>query len=86
MSNEARYLEAIITLSYDDEDYAKAVSEAVSPDNVEVPLGLEVKTVKRGSKVITLIKCERSLETLIATIDDLLMSVQVAERVISVSN
>ncbi len=79
-------MEAVITLSYDNENHAKAVSEAVSPDNVEVPIGLEVKTVKRGSKVVTLIKCERSLETLISTIDDLLMSVQVAEKVISVSN
>jgi len=78
-------LEARITLSYKNAREAEAVAKAVSPDNVKAPAGLTVKTTRKGSKVLTLVKCERRLETFIATLDDLLMSVQVAERAVSAS-
>ncbi len=77
-------MEARITLSYKSIREAEAVAKAVSPDNLKTPRGLSVKTMRKGPKVVTLVKCERNLESLIATIDDLLMSVQVAERAISV--
>jgi len=77
-------LEARITLSYKSVREAEAIARAVSPDNLKTPRGLFVKTIRRGPKVVTLVKCERSLESLIATIDDLLMAVQVAEKTISV--
>jgi len=78
-------LEAKIKLSYKNEREAEAVAKAVSPDNVEVPLGLLVKTVRRGSKVFTTIECETKLETFIATLDDLLSCVSVAEKTFSVA-
>ena len=84
MFNEEHDLEARITLSYGSIREAEAVAKAVSPDNLKAPPGLTIKTMRRGPKVVTLVKCERKLESLIATIDDLLMSVQVAERAISV--
>jgi len=77
-------LEARITLSYKSVREAEAIAKAISPDNLKTPRGLSVKTIRKGPKVVTLVKCQRSLESLIATIDDLLMSVQVAERAISV--
>jgi len=77
-------LEAKITISYKSVREAEAVAKAVSPDNLKAPPGLAIKTIRRGPKVVTLVKCERNLESLIATIDDLLMSVQVVERAISV--
>ena len=76
-------MEARITLSYKSERDAEAVAKGVSPDNVRIPLGLSIKTVRRGLRVLTLVTCKRGLKTFIATIDDLLMSVQVAERAIS---
>jgi len=78
-------LEAKITLSYKNEREAEAVAKAVSPDNVEVPHGLFVKTVRRGSKVFTTVECQTKLETFIATIDDLLSCVSVAEKTFSVA-
>ena len=39
-----RSLQATITLEYKDEKTAKAVAEAVSPDNFKTPVGLQVKT------------------------------------------
>jgi len=79
-------LEAKIVLVYDSERAAEAISNAVSPDNVKTPPGLTVKTVRRGSSVITLVRCEGRFETFLATINDLLVAVQVAERAISVGH
>jgi len=78
-------LEAEIKLSYKNEREAEAVAKAVSPDNVEVPPGLFVKTVRKGPKVFTTIECQTKLQTLIATIDDLLSCVSVAEKAFSVA-
>jgi tRNA threonylcarbamoyladenosine modification (KEOPS) complex Pcc1 subunit len=73
-------LQATITLEYKDEKTAKAIEQAVSPDNFTIPIGLHVKTERDGSKVITQIECEGKLATFTATIDDLLFSASTAER------
>lgn len=76
-------MEAEITLFCKSAREAEAIAKAVSPDNLKTPQGLVVKTVREGSEVVTCVKCERKLESLIATLDDLLMAVQVAEKAIS---
>jgi len=78
-------LEAKILLSYKNKREAQAVSKAVSPDNMEVPSGLYVKTVRNDSEVLTTIECQTRLATLIATIDDLLACVSVAEKTFKVA-
>jgi len=78
-------LEAEIRLSYENEREAEAVAKAVSPDNVEVPSGLYIETVRNGSDVLTRIECQTRLQTLIATIDDLLACVSVAEKTFTVA-
>ena len=78
-------MEAEIKLSYKNEREAEAVAKAVSPDNVEVPPGLFVKTVRRGPKVFTTVECQTKLQTFIATLDDLLSCVSVAEKAFSVA-
>jgi len=75
-------LEAEITLKYDDARNAEAVAKAVSPDNFKVPPSLSIKTMIKGNKVVTYIKCKRKLPTFIATIDDLLFCVSIAEKTI----
>ena len=73
-------MEADIVLSYKNEREAKAVANAVSPDNFKVPGGLLIKTTHKGTKVLTTMKCDLSLQTFTATIDDLLRCVSVAEK------
>ncbi len=73
-------LEAELVLVYEDEDEAQAVVKAVSPDNVKVPEGLTVETAKDGCRLLARVWCEKSLETFIATLDDLLACVSVAEK------
>jgi tRNA threonylcarbamoyladenosine modification (KEOPS) complex Pcc1 subunit len=75
-----RSLQATITLEYKDEKTARAIAEAVSPDNFKTPIGLHVKTERDANKVITKIECEGKLVTFTATIDDLLFSASTAEK------
>jgi hypothetical protein len=76
-------VQARIVLSYKTIREAEAVARAVSPDNIEFPEGLFVKTMKRGKKVFTNFECESKLQTFIATIDDFLSAISVAERTVS---
>jgi tRNA threonylcarbamoyladenosine modification (KEOPS) complex Pcc1 subunit len=80
---KVRSLQATITLEYKDEITAKAIAQAVSPDNFKTPIGLHVKTERDANKVITQIDCEGKLATFTATIDDLLFSVSTAEKVLN---
>jgi hypothetical protein len=79
-------LEATVTLEYGDAKIAEAVANAVSPDNFKTPIGLQVKTVREQSKVVTQIQCECKLATFTATIDDLLFSASTAEKTLHTIN
>ena len=78
-------MEAEIRLVYGSKREAEAVAQAVSPDNMEAPSELHVETVRNGSEVHTTIKCATGLPTLIATVDDLLACVSVAEKSFTVA-
>jgi tRNA threonylcarbamoyladenosine modification (KEOPS) complex Pcc1 subunit len=75
-------LEAEIVVEYADPRTARAIAEAISPDNLKAPINVSASTTRRGSRVITKITCEGKLETFIATIDDLLLSTSIAEKVL----
>ena len=75
-------MEAEITREYDDVRNAEAVARAISPDNFKTPSGLYIKTTRKGNKVVTYIKCRRKLHSFIATIDDLLFCVSIAEKTV----
>ena len=73
-------MEATVTLEYANAKIAEAVANAVSPDNSKTPVGLQVKTVREQSRVVTHIQCECKLATFTTTIDDLLFSASTAEK------
>ncbi len=75
--------EAEIRLRYGSVREAEAVAKAVSPDNVTVPRGLLVSTSRHGSSVLTRVVCGTRLLTFLATVDDFLSAVSVAERSVS---
>lgn len=78
-------LEAEIKLKFKNEKEAESIIKAISPDNIEVPLGLYIKTLQNGSEVLTTVNCKKGLQTLIATLDDLLACVSVAEKTFKVA-
>lgn len=73
-------MKATIAIEYDNEKTAEAVAKAISPDNFRTPIGLNVKTLREYTKVVTKIQCEGKLATFAATIDDLLFSASTAEK------
>jgi hypothetical protein len=73
-------LQATITLEYADSKTAKAVTNAIAPDNLKAPIDIKINTVNDNCKVITNIDCTGKIVTFIATIDDLLFSTITAEK------
>jgi hypothetical protein len=73
-------LQTTINLEYADEKMAEAVAAAVSPDNFKTPVGLQIKTTRKDSQVVTIIQFEGKMATFTATIDDLLFSASTAEK------
>jgi hypothetical protein len=76
-------LKAEILLDYSDRAVARTVLRAISPDNFKTPRDLLVKSTWKDGTVITMIEARTKLPTLIATIDDLLFCVSVAEKTVS---
>ena len=77
-------MEAIVTLEYKDEKTAKAIAEAVYPDNFQTPIGLQIQTEQKNNRVITKIEYQGKLATFTATIDDLLFSASTAEKTLNI--
>ncbi len=73
-------LEAKLSFTYETERDAESVVKAVSPDNVKVPSGVTVTTTRDGSDLLGVVRCEKPLPTFLATLDDLLACISVAER------
>jgi len=77
-------MEARITLSYRSQKYAKAILDAVSPDNIKTPKNLLVKTIRKNNRVSTSIIYEgENIMTFLSTINDFLSCVSAAEKSLS---
>lgn len=73
-------LEAKLSFTYETRREARAVAEAVSPDNTETPPGLTVSTAINNCQLLALVQCNKGLGTFLATLDDLLACISMAER------
>jgi hypothetical protein len=75
--------EADLTLHYTDEKTARAVAEAISPDNFQAPEGMQVN-VKRSNTTLDIhIFCPKGVGSLIQTLDDLLGCLSAAEKALN---
>jgi len=73
-----------LSLTYPDERKAKAILDAISPDNLNLPKDMSINTFVEKNCVITIIEYNgENFLTLQSTIDDLLSCVSVAEKSIS---
>lgn len=75
-------ISAEIEVDYGDERVAKSVAAAVSPDNLTAPEGMEISTRSEGGRVITSVQFRGRIQTLVATVDDLLSCMQAAENAV----
>ena len=75
-------MRAEVTCVYGGERVPKAVAAALGPDNLLIPEGLRISTKARGKRVVSVIELDGKIETLLATLDDLLACTAAAESVI----
>ncbi len=74
-------METEIKIAYKSQKEAKAVYEAISPDNVELPSILSVHAVWAEKTVTIIVKYEGdNIMTFLSTIDDILSCILVAEK------
>ena len=72
----------IIEIDYGEDDTAKAIQKAITPDNLMVPDGMHIITMVQGSVLEIEVHTDRSIGSLVATLDDMLSCIQAAERAI----
>lgn len=75
-------LSAEVSCEYKSEDLAEAIASSVEPDNLDSPEGVEVTTQRKGRLVKSKIRLDGEIETLLATMDDLLSCISTAEKVL----
>ena len=75
---------AVIKIDGNSSLEAKAIVDSVKSDDMTAPKGLTVKTKAKKDKVTSIIEYEKNFETFLATIDDLLSSIQVAQKSLKV--
>jgi len=64
---------------------AEAVAQSLSPDNIRVPTGLSVRAFRRGSRVIIKVTSLKGVETVLATLDDILASAELAREAVGIA-
>jgi len=75
-------MRASVTCCYAEASSARAVAAALRPDNLRAPKGIVISTKARGVCVFTEVKLDGRIETLLATLDDLLACTSTAESVL----
>jgi hypothetical protein len=75
-------LKTKICCVYSDEKISDAIAKSLEPDNLKLPRGLRVKTKTSGKVVVSAVELDGKIETLLATLDDLLACVQTAENML----
>jgi HAD superfamily PSPase-like hydrolase len=77
-----RSARARLSFRYAKEETAAIIVGAISPDNYQVPPGLTITASRRGAEVHIRVFCVKGSGTLLATLDDLLSNIQVAEKTV----
>ena len=77
-------LEVEFFFHYETRREAESIDKAISPDNIKVPLGLAIETKRKKCLFQATVKCEKTLNTFISTLDDLLACISVAEKTFQV--
>ena len=71
---------AIIKLDFQSSGTAKRILEAITPDNTPLPDGLTIDCTVEETKLLITIKCNRSINSLGATIEDIMSAIDLSLR------
>ncbi|MFW9786695.1 MAG: KEOPS complex subunit Pcc1 [Candidatus Thorarchaeota archaeon] len=71
---------AHIQLEFESDEEARRTLSAVSPDNTPLPEGLDIECSLDDRKVNVIIRSSRSLESLAATLEDIMSAIDLSLR------
>ena len=71
---------ATIKLDFQSTDVAKQILEAIKPDNTPLPKGLTIDCSTKGTKLLITIHCKRSIDSLGATLEDIMSAIDLSLR------
>ncbi|UCE10369.1 MAG: CTAG/PCC1 family protein [Candidatus Thorarchaeota archaeon] len=71
---------AVIRLSFDSPKSAERTYKAISPDNTPVPSGLEISAKTNNKDLVITVLCERGIDSLRATVEDLMSATDLSIR------
>jgi hypothetical protein len=75
-------MRASVICKYESNSVSKAIAAALRPDNLRAPRSIKISTRAHGGKVLTTLEMDGRMETLLATLDDLLACTSTAESVL----
>ena len=75
-------VESRIEINFSSSETAKAVLQALSPDNKDVPNGIDIQTMVERLKLTVLVKTN-NVGSMVATLEDLFQCIQAAETTLN---
>jgi len=75
-------MRAKVSCTYGSGGISKAIAVALRPDSHQAPKGIRVATEARDTQVVSTIELDGRIETLLATLDDLLACTSTAESIL----
>jgi len=71
---------AEIVIEFDKIEDANNVLNAIKPDNTPLPQGISIQTNVEKTRVSIQIKCERGIDSLRATVEDIMSAIDLSVR------
>lgn len=71
---------ATIEIEFQSSEIAERVLDSISPDNSPLPAGLSIECTVKGADLLVRIYCERRIESLGATLEDIMSSIDLSMR------
>jgi len=71
---------ATIKLDFQSSEVANRILETITPDNTPLPSGLSIACSVEETKLLITIECERSINSLGATLEDIMSAIDLSLR------
>jgi tRNA threonylcarbamoyladenosine modification (KEOPS) complex Pcc1 subunit len=74
---------AEIQIEFKSNEDATHILEAINPDNSPLPPGISIQTHVEDTRLMIQIECERGIDSLRATVEDIMSAIDLSARTIN---
>ncbi len=74
---------ADIQLEFESHEDANQVLNAINPDNSPLPPGISIQTSVEQNRLLIRIECERGIDSLRATVEDIMSAIDLSLRTLN---